>query len=314
MTTLPERRNIRRMDLLPADSDKTTGRPPDFSRLEPAFRRLCEVVARLRSPDGCPWDREQTLETIKPFTLEETYELLEAIDSGDDAAIAEELGDLLLQVVLDAQIATDEQRFTLAEVVEGITAKLIRRHPHVFGDEQARSAADVTRHWDRIKREEKPRDSILGGLPKDLPQLARAARLSDKAARVGYDFPHRAMLFDKLREEVEELAGELFTDGEIPDLPATVDAEVTPDEPIAEPERRERIENEIGDVLFVIANIARRWKINPEEALRRSNEKFARRFAYIEQRLQEQGRDIRETSLREMENLYQEGKRLEKAP
>jgi MazG family protein len=299
------------MEPQPAKPEKTTGRSPDFSRLEPAFRRLCEVVARLRSPQGCPWDREQTLETIKPFTLEETYELLEAIDSGDDAAIAEELGDLLLQVVLDAQIATDEQRFTLVEVIEGITDKLIRRHPHVFGDDEARSASDVMRHWDRIKREEKPRDSVLGGLPKDLPQLARAARLSDKAARVGYDFPHRAMLFDKLREEVDELAHELFPNGEIPNLPATVDAEVTPDEPVTEPKHLERIGNEIGDILFVIANIARRWKINPEEALRRSNEKFARRFAYIERRLSEQGRDIRAAGLREMEDLYQEGKRLE---
>ena len=293
------------------NSQPVTGTPPDPAVIDPAFRKLYEVVAKLRSPEGCPWDREQTLQSIKPHTLEETYELLEAIDSGNDEAIVEELGDVLLQVLLDAQIGADEGRFTLLDVVERLTKKMIERHPHVFGDAKAETSADVVRHWDRIKQQEKQRDSILDGIPIDLPQLARAARVSDKAARVGYDFPHRAMLFDKLREEIEELAEELFEDGNIPDLPATVDAEVTPDGPIHDPEQNSRIENEIGDVLFVIANIARRWKINPEEALRNSNRKFEKRFRYIEQRLAEQGRDIRETSLREMEDLYQEGKRME---
>lgn len=292
---------------------RPTGQPPDAARLEPAFRRLVDVVARLRSPQGCPWDREQTLATIKPFTLEETYELLEAIDSGDDAAIVEELGDVLLQVVLDAQIGADEGRFDLTDVVEGITAKLIRRHPHVFGDEAARSAADVVRHWDRIKSQEKRRATHLSGLPADLPQLARAARLSDRAARVGYDFPHRAMLFDKLREEVDELARELFDEGRVPDMPATVDVEPTPDGPQADAACQARIESEIGDILFVVANIARRWQVNPEEALRRSNAKFQRRFEYIERRLTEQGRSLHDATLREMEDLYQEGKRQEHA-
>ena len=284
------------------------GTPPDQALLEPAFRKLCDVVAKLRGPDGCPWDRQQTLETIKPFTLEETYELLEAIDSGDDEAITEELGDLLLQIVLDAQIAADEQRFTLVEVVERLTRKMIERHPHVFGDAEAETIDDVKRHWDRIKRQEKQRKSVLDGLPVGLPQLARAARLAEKAARVGYDFPHREMLFDKLREEIDELAGELFDDGKLPNMPATVDVPVTPDEPIDGAERRQRIENEIGDVLFVVANIARRWQINPEEALRRSNRKFTQRFHAIEQALREQGRDVREATLSEMEDLYQQAK------
>lgn len=287
------------------------GTPPDRARNEAAFRRLCEVVARLRSPDGCPWDRRQTLETIKPYTLEETYELLEAIDSGDDEAIVEELGDVLLQVVLDAQIAADEGRFDLIDVVERITDKLVQRHPHVFGEAEADTPEAVVRHWDRIKHEEKQRKSIFEGLPADLPALARAARIADKAARVGYDFPHREMLFDKLREEIDELAQELFPDGRIPHMPATVDADVTPDEPIEDSSRRARVESELGDILFVVANIARRWKINPEEALRKSNRKFQRRFEYIEQKLAEQGRDVRETSLREMEDLYQAGKRGE---
>ncbi len=290
------------------------GTPPDPERLGPAFRHLCDVVARLRSPTGCPWDREQTLATIKPFTLEETYELLEAIDSGEDSAIVEELGDVLLQVVLDSQIGADEGRFDLCDVVAGLTRKMIERHPHVFGDTDAATASDVSRNWDRIKQQEKRRDSIFDGLPKSLPALARAARLSDKAARVGYDFPSREMLFDKLREELNELAAELFSDGKTPQVAATVEAEVLADPAPFDPERQKRIEGELGDVLFVVANIARRWHINPEEALRGSNVKFERRVQYIERRLREQNRSLKDTTLQELELLYQEGKRAERRP
>lgn len=287
------------------------GTPPDAERLGASFRRLCEVVAKLRSPEGCPWDRVQTLESIKPYTLEETYELLEAIDSGDDRAIVEELGDVLLQVVLDAQIGADAARFDLNDVVEGITAKMVERHPHVFGDAEAETIAEVRQHWDRVKHAEKQRDSAIDGIPPELPQLARTYRMSAKAARVGYDFPRREMLFDKLREELDELAAELFHDGQIPAVAASVETEVVPDEPIDDPERKSHIEGELGDVLFVVANIARRWGINPEEALRKSNAKFGRRFRYIEDRLKESGRDIREATLLEMEDLYQQGKRGE---
>ncbi|MFQ5733315.1 MAG: nucleoside triphosphate pyrophosphohydrolase [Planctomycetaceae bacterium] len=290
------------------------GTPPDPAVLGPAFQRFCEVVARLRAPDGCPWDREQTLQTVKPYTLEETYELLEAIDSGEDAAIVEELGDLLLQVVLDAQIGADEGRFDLIPVVERVTQKLVDRHPHVFGDARAETPADVRRHWDRIKRDEKQRTSVLDGIPAAMPQLARSARIAAKAARAGYDFPQRAMLFDKLREEVDELGREVFDGGPVPRVPASVDASVTPDTPVSDSQQLARIEQEIGDVLFVVANIARRWGVNPEEALRHSNRKFSRRFRYIEQRLAEQGRDIAEVSLPEMESLYQEGKANEERP
>src|SRR3984957_9378672 len=288
-----------------------SGRPPDPVRMGPAFRQLCEVVARLRSPTGCPWDRVQTLETIKPYTLEETYELLEAIGTRDDAAIVEELGDLLLQVVLDAQIGADEGRFDLVQVVERITKKMIERHPHVFGSAVAHTAADGSQHWDAAKKREKARDGLLDGIPLALPQLARAAKLSKKAARVGYDFPERTMLFDKLREELAELAGELFPDGEIPQVSAHVEAEPVPDTPIDDPARRARVEDELGDLLFVVANIARRWKIDPEEALRRSNAKFERRFRYIEQQLAAQNRTLADGTLIEMEELYQQGKRLE---
>lgn len=294
-----------------ADPTPTPGTPPDAGRLGPAFRQFCEVVAKLRSPEGCPWDRVQTLETIKPYTLEETYELLEAIDSGDDAAIVEELGDVLLQVVLDAQIGADEGRFNLLQVVERITTKMIERHPHVFGDEEAENVADVRRHWDRAKHAEKQRESVLDGVPAELPQLARAYRLSAKAARVGYDFPRREMLFDKLREELDELARELFDEGRVPDVPAEVESDVVPDEPIDDVRHKARVESELGDVLFVVANIARRWGVNPEEALRKSNAKFLRRFRYIEQSLNEAGVDIRDATLQEMEAQYQRGKQAE---
>lgn len=295
----------------PPESTRPMGEPPDAARLVPAFWRFCEIIAKLRSPEGCPWDRVQTLETIKPYTLEETYELLEAIDSGEDAAIVEELGDLLLQVVLDAQIGADEGRFDLIDVLTVVSEKMIRRHPHVFAETEAHTKEDVSRNWDRIKQAEKSRDSILDGIPKDLPQLARAARITKKAARVGYDFPHRDMLFDKLREEVAELAEELFEEGRIPEMSASVEATVTPDLPVTDPKTLSRIESEIGDVLFVMANIARRWGVNPEEALRRSNEKFTQRFQYIEKELTAQGKNIAEVSLVEMEELYQKGKRQE---
>ena len=289
------------------------GTPPDHGQLGPAFRELCDVIARLRSPTGGPWDREQTLATIKPFTLEETYELLEAIDSNDDAAIVEELGDVLLQVVLDSQIAADEGRFDLNDVVAGLTRKMIERHPHVFGDTSVASAGEVAQHWDRIKQQEKQRESIFDGLPADLPALARAARLSSKAARVGYDFPARDMLFDKLREELDELAHEMFPEGQVPQRSATVESAVEPDPPPFDREQQQRMEGELGDVLFVLANIARRWHINPEEALRASNAKFQRRVQYIEQRLKAQHRHLRDTTLAEMEVIYQEGKRAERA-
>lgn len=291
----------------------TFGVVPNADQAGDAFVGLLEVIAKLRSPDGCPWDRQQTLATIKPYTLEETYELLEAIDSDDNSAICEELGDVLLQVVLDAQIAKDEQRFDILAVMDGITKKMVERHPHVFGDAIAENAEDVSQHWDKAKQKEKSdRESVLDGIPVELPGLAKAARITKKAAKAGYDFPHRAMLFDKLNEEIGELAEELFDDGQVPDIAASVDGPRTEDEAVEDAARLERIEGELGDVLFVIANIARRWQVNPEEALRKSNAKFERRFRYIETRLREQGKDIHDVTIQQMEELYQEGKRLER--
>jgi len=295
-----------------SDSLPAPGTPPDPELNNAAFQKFCEVVAKLRSPAGCPWDRKQTLETIKSHTLEETYELLEAIDSGNDEHIVEELGDVLLQVVLDAQIGADEARFNLTQVIEKITAKMIHRHPHVFGDATANNSEEVRKNWEAAKQAEKSdRESLLDGLPVALPQLARAARITAKAARVGYDFPQREMLFAKLREELDELAVELFPGGEIPDVPAEVDAKIVPDEAIEDTDLKSRIEEELGDVLFVLANVARRWGIHPEEALRRSNEKFERRFRYIEDRVREEGRQMSDISLVEMEQHYQAGKAQE---
>jgi tetrapyrrole methylase family protein/MazG family protein len=294
------------------DKRPVPGTPPDPHAVGEAFRRLCEVIARLRAPDGCPWDREQTLESIKPHTLEETYELLEAIDSGDDEAIIEELGDVLLQIVLDAQIAADEGRFDIVPVIERLTEKLVRRHPHVFGTASAATAAEVLPLWDQAKHAEKRRESIFDGIPADLPQLARAARITARAAKAGYDFPHRAMLFDKLREEIAELAEELFEGGVVPDMPASVEAAVVPDEPVVDPSRRERIESEIGDILFVVANIARRWGVNPEEALRASNRKFTERVRFIESELAKRGRRLAEATLAEQEAIYQRKKQIER--
>lgn len=289
------------------------GTPPDFQQLLPEFQRLCEVIAKLRSPDGCPWDRQQTLKTIKPYTLEETYELLEAIDADDNAAIQEELGDVLLQVILDSQIAADEGRFQLPAVVRQITDKMVARHPHVFGNVIAATTDDVKKNWYAIKQQEKPkRESQLDGIPAALPELARAARITARAAAVGYDFPDRVMLFDKLKEELDELAVELFGSTDIPHVAAAVDTDRIADVPIPDCAQRDRAESELGDILFVLANIGRRWGINPEEALRRSNAKFSRRFQAIEKAMAEQGKSMSDATLIEMEDAYQHAKQQEK--
>lgn len=288
------------------------GVPPDFAELLPEFQRLCEVIAQLRSPEGCPWDRKQTLSSIKPYTLEETYELLEAIDADDNSAIQEELGDVLLQVVLDSQIAADEQRFGFVDVVRQIADKMVDRHPHVFGDEHAETTEDVKKHWNAAKNQEKnTRESKLEGVPKDLPQLARAYRIAARAASVGYDFPDRLMLFDKLKEEIQELADELFDDGQIPVVPACITPDVIPDQPIEDSGLKARVEGELGDVLFVLANIGRRWGVNPEEALRKSNAKFSRRFQAIEAAMKQDSRTMEDASLAQMEAAYQQAKARE---
>ena len=263
------------------DSEKplpVPGTPPQAEQASAAFLRLVEVVARLRAPDGCPWDREQTLATIRPHTLEETYEVLEAIDAGDDALLVEELGDLLLQVVLYAQIAADEGKFDLIPVLEGITEKLIRRHPHVFGDEAAHTAEQVLQNWERVKQQEKQRESALSGVPRALPALARTARLASKAARAGLEAVPTGELIDRIQGQLSILRPE-----------SAENKAERPGDAAA-----------FGSILFQVATLARQSGVNPEDALREYNLRFEQAFAAVEQQLREEGRDIRDVGSAEI--------------
>ena len=249
----------------------------------PAFARLVEIMQRLRAPGGCPWDREQNFDSIKPYLLEETYEVLDAIDARDWNALAEELGDLLLQPVFFAQMASEEGRFDITDSLNAINSKLIRRHPHVFAEGDAKTADDVKRRWDEIKAEEKPeRKGLLDGIPRALPGLVEAQQIASRAAGAGFDWENIEQVFEKLDEEVNELR-----EANTPDA----------------------IENEVGDLLFVIVNIARFLKVDPEQALRRTNAKFRRRFAHVEKGLASQGKTPRDATIEEMETLWQDAKR-----
>jgi len=246
------------------------------------FDRLVEIMQRLRAPGGCPWDREQTFDTIKPFLLEETYEVMDAIDRRDWSELCGELGDLLLQSVFFAQMAEEAGYFTIADSVDAITRKLIRRHPHVFGDESATTEADVRKRWSEIKASEKAQpQGLLGGVPRALPALVEAQQISSRAAQSGFDWPDIQGVLDKLEEERKELAN------------ATTPAEC---------------EHEIGDLLFTLVNLARFHKVDPEQALRRANARFRQRFSHVEQRLSAQGRTTAKSSIEEMEALWQEAK------
>lgn len=248
------------------------------------FDGLEYVVRRLNGPEGCPWDREQTHATLRPHLLEEAYEALEAIDRGDPAALEEELGDLLLQVLMHAAVAEREGTFQLGDVVERIARKLIRRHPHVFGGAVAETAEEVYRNWEALKQQEKPRASILDGVPRTLPALAASQAIQGRARRVGFDWPDVEGPLEKLAEEV----GELARAG-------------------AGPER----EGEFGDVLFTLVNIADRLGVDAEQALRRANEKFRQRFGEVERLAKERGLDLRELDLEALDRLWDEAKAAE---
>jgi MazG family protein len=254
------------------------------------FQKLMEIMARLRAPDGCPWDREQTLDSIKPYTLEETYELLDAIDRREWSDVAEELGDFLLQAVFFAEIAAERNLFRMEDALDAINSKLVRRHPHVFGEETAESAGDVKRIWGEVKAEEKKQkgrdeEGLLATVPRALPALVEGQQIASRAAAVGFDWENAGQVIEKLHEELGEL----------------------------EEARRggaaEEIEGELGDLLFVLVNLARFVKVDPEQALRKTNAKFRERFAYIERRLAERGRKPQESTIQEMEELWQEAKR-----
>lgn len=241
-------------------------------------------MARLRGPSGCPWDREQTFDTIKSYLLEETYEVIDAIDRRDWQELAGELGDLQLQVVFFSQMASEQNLFQIDDVLERISSKLIRRHPHVFGDESAATSGDVLKRWNELKAEEKEPQPLLDGVSRSMPALLEAYQITSRAAQVGFDWPRFDDLLDKLAEELAELA-EARRQGD----PA-------------------HVEDEVGDLLFMMVNIARFLKFDPELALRKTNRKFRERFAHVEQGLAERGKTLPQANIEEMEELWQQAK------
>lgn len=262
------------------------------------IQKLVDLVARLRGEDGCPWDREQTRESLKPMLIEEAYEVLDALDGASPPELKEELGDLLFQVVFHAQIAREKGEFHLADIIDRLHEKMVRRHPHVFGDAKLPTSQDVLKNWEDIKAAEKGVDSssvpeskksLLDGIPSKLPALHTAYQMTAKASRVGFDWPRLEDIIAKLEEEVAEL----------------MSARAGGD--------REKIADEVGDLLFVAVNIARFLGIDPETALRRSNRKFERRFRMVEAGIKSQGREMREATLDEMDRLWDQAKASERA-
>jgi len=257
------------------------------------FEKLVDVMARLRAPGGCPWDREQTHATLRTYLIEEAYEVLDALDGADDVKFAEELGDLLLQVVFHAQMAKEEGRFNIVDVIREIFEKMIRRHPHVFGEKRAKDAAEVLRNWEIIKKEERrakgavgkeAAESLLDGVPRSLPALLEGYQLTRKAARIGFDWEDVGGIFEKLQEETEELRQVLEKRG------------------------GKEIEGEVGDILFAVVNLARFLKIDPEIAMKKASGKFCGRFRQMERMAREEGTSLAELPRARMEELWDEAK------
>ena len=302
------------------------------------FERVVAIMERLRAPGGCPWDREQTFDSIKPYTLEETYEVLEAIDNRDWDELTGELGDLLLQVLFYSEMAKEQGTFSIDDVLDRLSGKLVDRHPHVFGDVKADTSAEVKRNWEALKVEERkkrpsresasaaaadsnqPNDgslpnnegSILAGISSRMPSMLEASKLSSRAAQIGFDWPNVEGLFDKLHEEVDELKEQLKefpAPGPRPQSRGLAGSgrQVVPEKLQA------RLEEEVGDLFFVVVNIARYLAVDPESALRKTNRKFKRRFQSIEERLRETGRAPDQAGMDELERLWQQAKREEKA-
>jgi MazG family protein len=254
------------------------------------FQRLVEIMARLRAPGGCPWDREQTFDSIKPYTLEETYEVLDAIDRRDWDELAAELGDFMLQAVFFAQMASEQGLFNINDCLDAINEKLVRRHPHVFADETANTGGEVLKRWDQIKAEERKQkggekaDGLLSSVTRAMPALVEAQQITSRASRAGFDWDEIGGVLEKLDEERKEFA-EACERGD-----------------------QDQIEDELGDLLFVMVNLARFVKVDPEQALRRTNAKFRQRFAHVERRLSAQGKTVAGTPIDELEALWQEAK------
>jgi len=251
-----------------------------------SFEQLVEVIRRLRAPDGCPWDREQTLQSLKTYVVEEAYEVVQAVEKGDTEEHREELGDLMMQVVFQARIAEEEGRFSIADVASQQAEKLKSRHPHVFGDVKVKDSGEVLVRWEAQKLKEGR--GVLSGLPASLPALMMALRMSEKVGHVGFDWPDTASVMSKLDEEVAELKVAL-AEG---DMAA--------------------VEQELGDVLFTVANVARKAKINPEEALRKMLARFKARFDHIEARLTDEGKSVADTPMPALDVLWEEAKRAER--
>ena len=252
-----------------------------------SFESFAEIVAHLRAPDGCPWDKEQTHESLRKHLLEESYEAIAAIDSGDFNAMREEFGDLLLQAVLQSQIANDEGQFNINQVIHGIHSKIVRRHPHVFGDLKLDGVEGVLANWEKLKEQERGKQKedkgILDGVPLALPALSQAQEYQDRAARVGFDWPEIEGVLDKVKEEIEE---------------------------IKNAETNFELASEIGDLLFAIVNLARWKKVDAESVLRTTNAKFKKRLAYVEEGAKKQGRNLSDLTLEEMDALWNEAKKL----
>jgi MazG family protein len=296
------------------------------------FERAVAIMERLRAPGGCPWDREQTFDSIKPCTLEETYEVLEAIDNRDWEELPAELGDLLLQILFYSEMAKEQGTFSIDDVLDRLSQKLVDRHPHVFGDATANTSADVKRNWEALKVEERkkrlakvegendkspagsagPR-SILSGISSSMPSLLEAHKLSSRVAQVGFDWPNIEGLLEKLREETAELRDHLKEFPAPGPRPEGRGVAGSGRQPITE-DLRQRMEEEVGDLFFVLVNIARYLSLDSESALRKSNRKFRRRFQWMEQRLHENGSNPENVSMDELESLWQQAKRQEKQP
>lgn len=261
-------------------------------------------MAKLRAPDGCPWDRKQTHESLKPYLVEEAYEVLETIDAGDAASLREELGDLLLQVLFHAQIGSESRAFTIDDVMQSLAEKLVRRHPHVFGSKAGANvtADDVLSRWETIKEGERleggQAESALDGVPKTLPALLRAFQIQSRASRVGFDWTDPGQVMAKVEEELGELREALAADQ---GRSASPEGESRPS--------RTEIEAEFGDVLFALVNLARFVKVNPEEALRKATNRFIERFRYIEEQAARHGRSLKDLTLAEMDVWWEEAKR-----
>ena len=292
------------------------------------FERAVAIMARLRAPGGCPWDREQTFDSIKPYTLEETYEVLEAIDNRDWQELAGELGDLLLQVLFYAEMAKEKGNFCIDDVLDRLSSKLVDRHPHVFGNVKAETSSDVLRNWEALKAEEKRKrleegggkapkpssspESILAGVSTAMPALLEAHKLSSRAAHVGFDWPNIEGLFQKLAEETEELRAHLRQLPQ-PGPPQPTSGVAGSGRRSVLEEIRARVEEEVGDLFFVLVNIARYLSLDPESALKKTNRKFKRRFQWMEEQLRAGGRTPQQADMEELESLWQQAKQQEPA-